>query len=70
LHKYYLTAKHRTTDQLSSGNHWLCSLHTTGNEISSVFAGLFTVIIIGLVVENMIFRTIEARTVRRWGMQQ
>jgi len=34
-----------------------------------VFAGLFTVILIGLIVENVIFRTVEARTVRRWGMQ-
>ena len=34
-----------------------------------VFAGLFTVIMIGLLVENLIFRSIEARTVRRWGMQ-
>ena len=38
-------------------------------EIPAVFAGLFTVIMIGLFVENLIFRTIEARTVRRWGMQ-
>ena len=38
-------------------------------EIPSVFAGLFTVILIGLFVENVIFRTIETRTVRRWGMQ-
>ena len=38
-------------------------------EIPSVFAGLFTVIMIGLLVENIIFRTIEARTVRKWGMQ-
>ncbi|MDX2158236.1 MAG: ABC transporter permease [Hyphomicrobiaceae bacterium] len=38
-------------------------------EIPSVFAGLFTVIMIGLLVENIIFRSIEARTVRRWGMQ-
>jgi NitT/TauT family transport system permease protein len=30
---------------------------------------LFTVILIGLFVENLIFRTIEARTVKRWGMQ-
>ena len=28
-----------------------------------------TVILIGLFVENVIFRTIETRTVRRWGMQ-
>ncbi len=38
-------------------------------EISKVFAGLLTIIIIGLIVENLIFRTIERHTVRRWGMQ-
>ncbi len=38
-------------------------------EISSVFAGLFAVIIIGLVVENLLFRFAESKTVRRWGMQ-
>jgi len=35
-----------------------------------VFAGLFIVILIGVVVEYVIFRTIELRTVRRWGMQR
>jgi NitT/TauT family transport system permease protein len=38
-------------------------------EVPSVFAGLFCVILIGLAVENLIFRNIELRTVRRWGMQ-
>lgn len=38
-------------------------------EIANVFAGLFSVIIIGLVVENVVFQTLEKRTVRRWGMQ-
>jgi NitT/TauT family transport system permease protein len=38
-------------------------------EVPSVFAGLFCVILIGLAVENLVFRTIELRTVRRWGMQ-
>jgi NitT/TauT family transport system permease protein len=38
-------------------------------DIPAVFAGLFTVILIGLVVENLVFRNIEAATVRRWGMQ-
>jgi len=38
-------------------------------EVPSVFAGLFTVILIGLAVENLVFRNIELRTVRRWGMQ-
>jgi NitT/TauT family transport system permease protein len=38
-------------------------------DIPAVFAGLLTVIIIGLIVENFVFRLIEKRTVRRWGMQ-
>ena len=38
-------------------------------DIPAVFAGLFTVILIGLTVENLIFRNIEAATVRKWGMQ-
>ena len=38
-------------------------------DIPEVFAGLLTIIMIGLIVENVIFRTLENRTVRRWGMQ-
>jgi NitT/TauT family transport system permease protein len=38
-------------------------------EIANVFAGLFSVILIGLAVENIVFRSIAARTVQRWGMQ-
>jgi len=38
-------------------------------DIPAVFAGLLTVILIGLAVENLVFRTIERRTVRRWGLQ-
>jgi NitT/TauT family transport system permease protein len=38
-------------------------------DIPAVFAGLLTVILIGLTVENFIFRHIEVVTVRRWGMQ-
>ena len=30
---------------------------------------LLSIIMIGLVVENVIFRSLEARTIRRWGMQ-
>lgn len=37
-------------------------------EISSVFAGLLTVIIIGFVVENLIFKVVERATIGRWGM--
>jgi NitT/TauT family transport system permease protein len=38
-------------------------------DIPEVFAGLLTIIMIGLLVENVVFRTIEIRTIRRWGMQ-
>jgi NitT/TauT family transport system permease protein len=37
--------------------------------IPEVFGGLLTIIMIGLFVENVIFRWIEARTIQRWGMQ-
>ncbi|WP_427308062.1 ABC transporter permease [Cupriavidus sp. H39] len=35
-----------------------------------VFAGLAAVILIGLLVEGLVFTTLERLTVRRWGMQQ
>jgi NitT/TauT family transport system permease protein len=37
--------------------------------IPDVFAGLLSIILIGLFIENVVFRLIETRTVRRWGMQ-
>jgi NitT/TauT family transport system permease protein len=37
--------------------------------IADVFAGLLTVVVFGLLVESLVFRTIERITVRRWGMQ-
>jgi len=38
-------------------------------DIPNVFAGLFTVILIGLIIENLVFRNLEMQTVRKWGMQ-
>jgi NitT/TauT family transport system permease protein len=35
-----------------------------------VFAGLAAVIVIGLLVEHLVFDTLERLTVRRWGLQQ
>lgn len=35
-----------------------------------VFAGLAMVIVIGLVVENLVFNLLERATVRKWGMQR
>ncbi len=37
--------------------------------IAEVFAGLLTIILIGLAVENVVFRVIEKNTVQRWGTQ-
>jgi NitT/TauT family transport system permease protein len=53
----------------SGGLGWFIYENKNQLEIPSVFAGLLTVIVIGLLVENVIFRSVEARTVRRWGMQ-
>jgi NitT/TauT family transport system permease protein len=53
----------------SGGLGWFIYENKNQLDIPNVFAGLFSVIIIGLVVENLIFRQIEKITVRRWGMQ-
>lgn len=53
----------------SGGLGWFIYENKNVLDIPAVFAGLFTVILIGLVVENFVFRLIENRTVRRWGMQ-
>ncbi len=53
----------------SGGLGWFIYENKNQLEIPNVFAGLFTVIVIGLLVENVIFRTIEDKTVRKWGMQ-
>jgi NitT/TauT family transport system permease protein len=53
----------------SGGVGWYIFEHKNELLIPHVFAGLLTVIVFGLLVENLIFKTIEVRTVRRWGMQ-
>lgn len=53
----------------SGGLGWFIYENKNLLEVPSVFAGLFSVILIGLIVENLVFRNIEVRTVRRWGMQ-
>ena len=54
----------------SGGLGWYIFENRNNLEIANVFAGLTTVIIIGLLVESVIFRTLEEHTVRRWGMQR
>ena len=53
----------------TGGLGWFIYENKNQLEIPGVFAGLFSVILIGLFVENVIFRNIELRTVRKWGMQ-
>jgi NitT/TauT family transport system permease protein len=54
----------------SGGLGWYIFENRNLLDTANVFAGLLTVMAVGLFVEGIIFRTIEARTVRRWGMQQ
>jgi len=54
----------------SGGLGWYIFENRNLLETANVFAGLLTVIVIGLFVEGVIFRAVEARTVRRWGMQR
>jgi NitT/TauT family transport system permease protein len=53
----------------SGGLGWFIFENRNQLEIPSVFAGLLTVILIGLLVESVIFRALENATVRKWGMQ-
>lgn len=53
----------------SGGLGWYIFEHKNELLIPNVFAGLLTVILFGLLVENLVFKTIEGRTLRRWGMQ-
>lgn len=54
----------------SGGLGWFIFENKNELEIAYVFAGLGTVIIIGLLVENVVFRALEDKTVRKWGMQR
>lgn len=53
----------------AGGLGWFIYQNKNQLEIPSVFAGLFMVIFIGLIVENFIFKVIERLTIRKWGMQ-
>jgi len=53
----------------SGGLGWFIFEKKNQLDINLVFAGLLTIIIIGVVVENVIFKFIEKRTVIKWGMK-
>jgi NitT/TauT family transport system permease protein len=54
----------------SGGLGWFIFENRNQLETAYVFAGLVAVIVIGLLVESVVFRTIELNTVRKWGMQR
>jgi len=54
----------------SGGLGWFIFENRNELNIPEVFAGLVMVILIGLAMEGVVFRLVEARTVRRWGMQR
>jgi len=56
--------------QGSGGLGWYIFENKNLLETANVFGGLFAVILIGLAVENLIFRNIEKKTVHKWGMQR
>lgn len=49
---------------------WFIFVRRNHLQIDEVFAGLLAVIAIWLVVEGVLFRSLEARTIRRWGLQR
>src|SRR5207344_476683 len=53
----------------SGGLGWFIYENRNQLETAAVFAGLTTVILIGLLVESVVFRTVETHTIRKWGMQ-
>jgi NitT/TauT family transport system permease protein len=53
----------------SGGLGWFIFENKNQLETASVFAGLLTVILIGLGVENLVFRTVERATIQKWGME-
>ncbi len=59
-----------TTSSGEGGLGWYIFQNRNELYTDKVFAGLATVIVIGLLVENLGFRTLERLTLRRWGMQR
>lgn len=53
----------------SGGLGWFIYENKNALETANVFAGLFTVILIGIAVEQLFFRAVEAATIRKWGMR-
>lgn len=51
-----------------AGIGWYIFMRRVNVDIAGVFASLIVIIIIGIVIEYGLFRTIERNTIRKWGM--
>lgn len=54
----------------NGGLGWMIFEKGDNLETPYVFAALFMVIVIGLIVENLIFRNVEINTIQKWGLQR
>lgn len=51
-----------------AGIGWFIFMKRTNIDIAGVFAALIVIIIIGIIIEYGLFRTLEKNTVKKWGM--
>lgn len=51
-----------------AGIGWYIFMRRTNFDIAGVFASLIVIVIIGVVIEYGLFRTLEKKTVKKWGM--
>ena len=58
------------TTSSGAGIGWYIMMRRNFMDMAGVFAALIVIIIIGVIVEYGIFRTVENHTVRKWGMVQ
>ncbi|MDG3444233.1 ABC transporter permease [Nitrospirillum amazonense] len=54
----------------SGGIGWFIYTNRAQLETANVFAGLLTIILVGLIVETLLFRSAARATVQRWGQEQ
>lgn len=51
-----------------AGIGWFIFLKRNNVDIAGVFAALIVIVIIGIIIEYGLFRTLERKTVKKWGM--
>ena len=57
-----------STTASGAGIGWYIFMKRTNMDLAGVFAALIVIIIIGIIIEYGVFRTVERKTVKKWGM--